>query len=185
MAALATAPRINYLTITDGVILLRPMSRDDVGVHVAGSDAKQARWLSGAASTPAATREWIQHSAECWADGGPTFNFGVVEVASGRLVGVVEANTEAERMDGVHDGEANIWYVIYPHARRRGYATRAVNLILPFLDERGFVPVIRAAPGNKRSKKVAKRAGFKRTGQVIALEPNGFTRLKIYHRGLG
>ena len=99
----------------------------DVDAHVAGHDAKRARYLGAFPSTPEKVLEWIEANQMSWANGGPIYNFGVVEVATDELVGMVEANTSAEQMEGVAEGEANISYNIYPRARRQGYATRAVG----------------------------------------------------------
>jgi RimJ/RimL family protein N-acetyltransferase len=176
----------NHPILTDGVILIRPMTPHDVDAHVAGHDKEQARWLSGFPSTPETVLKWIQQNQKSWKNGGPICNFGIVEIASGQLIGMVEANAEAHRMVGVDDGEANIAYAIYPFARRQGYATRAVNLMLTFLDGKPFTAaVIRAAPKNKRSRRVASRCGFVRTGKVLSLEPAGFQKLKVYHHTLG
>ena len=170
-------------TYTDGVVEIRPMTPDDVDAHVAGDDEEQIRWLSGGPSTRESSLAWIQRNMDYWSMGGPIFNFGVVEVATNKLIGMVEANTDAEKMEGVEDGEANISYVLYPPARGRGYATRAVNLVLTFLAEKPFfAAIIRADENNLRSTSVAKRCGFVPTGQVLSPEITGLTKMTVFRR---
>jgi RimJ/RimL family protein N-acetyltransferase len=180
LIAEALGPRL-----MDGVILIRPMTLDDVDAHVEGHDPEQARWLSGFPSTPEAVAEWVQNNAEHWENDGPIFNFGIVEVATSRLVGMIDANTDAENMGGVEDGQVNISYVIYPSARGHRYAARAVNLVLAFLDEKQFSSaVIRASEKNGRSVRVAARCGFVCTGEVLSYEPAGLTMLSVFQRAL-
>jgi RimJ/RimL family protein N-acetyltransferase len=161
------------------------MTPADADAHVAGHDAKRARYLGSFPSTREKVLEWIQANQESWANGGPIYNFGVVEEATGELVGMVEANTSAEGMEGVADGEANISYNIYPHARRQHYAARAVSLVVSFLEESPLsAAVIRAEPENDASLGVAKDCGFLRTGQVVSQEVHGWTMLNVYHHTL-
>jgi RimJ/RimL family protein N-acetyltransferase len=188
MAAPAVAPRAAEVlgpTRSDGVIMIRPMTPGDVEAHVAGHDAKRARYLGAFPSTPEKVLEWIESNRRSWANGGPIYNFGVVEVATNQLVGMVEANTSAHDMEGVAEGEANISYNIYPHAREQGYAARAVSLVVAFLDGSPLsAAVIRAEPENAPSLGVAKSCGFLRTGQIVSQEVHGWTMLDVYHHTL-
>jgi RimJ/RimL family protein N-acetyltransferase len=173
-------------TYTDGVITLRPMTPDDADAHAAGDDAEQVRWLSGKPSTRETALAWILRNMESWAAGGPVFNFGIEEVATGRLMGMVEANADFAKMDGVEEREVNISYALYPNARGRGYATRAVKLILSFVAEGPYVAaVIRADVNNRPSLSVAERCGFQPAGHVISHEVTGIHRMSVFHHSLG
>src|SRR5579875_2223837 len=148
--------------LTDGVIGLRPLAFEDAERHLAGEDEEQVRWLNeGYWSTPETVRRHIERMQEARRQGIALWNFGAWEVATGDLVGNIEANGLPGRLVGVGPGEANISYVIFPDWRRQGYAFPSVNLICRFLKDKGFGrAIIRVHPDNEASAKVARRAGF-------------------------
>jgi RimJ/RimL family protein N-acetyltransferase len=152
----------NTIELTDQAVLLRPFVLKDVEEHLAGEDEEQIKWLSGGKSTRETIRNWIQRNQEYWEKDGPIFTFAIVEAKTHTLIGMVEANTDDERVEGIQKGEANISYGLYPFARRKGYASRAVNLIMSFLQRKGLhAAIIRVDPGNEASLKVPLRCGFK------------------------
>jgi RimJ/RimL family protein N-acetyltransferase len=156
------------------------MSESDAAAHLAGEDDEMVRWLNGAPGTLASARSWIERNRRAWEQGGPIFGLGIEEVASGRVVGMVEANTDHYRIEGIRPGEANISYALYPEARGKGYATRAVRLILRLLGSRGVTgAVIPVDPRNTRSIEVARRCGFRRSGSVVAADG---TELVVFRR---
>jgi RimJ/RimL family protein N-acetyltransferase len=152
--------------LTDGVVYLRPMTADDVHAHLAGEDEVTARFVSGGRSTTRTVAAWIERNRESWATGGPIRSFGVCEAATDRLVGMVDANLDPA---GVRRGVANITYGIHPDVRRRGHATRAIELMLRYLVDATDtdIAMIQAEPTNEASLRVAMRAGFRRVGAKV------------------
>jgi RimJ/RimL family protein N-acetyltransferase len=96
-----------------------------------------------------------------WRAGGPVFNFASVNAHTGTLMGMVEANTDYLRIDGLHEGDANISYGINPlRARGHGYASRAVALVMDVVHSSEIRrAVIRVNPRNTPSARVARRLG--------------------------
>src|SRR5262249_38372451 len=98
------------------------------------------------------------------------------------LLGMVEANTDA-RIAGLHEGDANISYGLYPGARGHGYDSRAVAIVMNFLQSRGIRrAVIRVDPRNAPSARVARRLGYSWIGEIATSE--GQHSLDLYVRSL-
>lgn len=148
--------------LTDDVIVLRPMCPADAGAHLAGEDQELVRWLNdGHASTRVGVEQWIDRCVDSWSSGSPRSTFGVRDARTGELLGMVEANTAADNLIGIGDGEANLSYGLYPPGRGRGLATRAVELMCAWLGRGGVeTAVIRVDPDNDASIGVPVRAGF-------------------------
>lgn len=180
----ATSPgataRVTTLVLTDGVVRLRGFRDADAGEHVAGEDAETVRWLSGGISTLDGTRRWIAGHAAGWRDEGRARCLAVEEVASARLVGMVEARSDIGPDDGVPVGAVNVSYGLYPFARGRGLATRAVELLLAEIASSG-VPcaVIRVDPDNVRSLAVPLRLVFSEVASVVTRHEG---RLRVFTR---
>ena len=154
------------IELTDKVITIQPFSVENAEDHLKGEDDEQIKWLSGGKSTLESIKSWISKNQKHWEIGGPIFNFAVFDHDS-KLVGMVEANTDFKKVEGIEKGDANISYGLYPKERGKGYASRAVNLIIIFLKERGFKrAVIRINPKNIFSLKVPKKCGFSKIGSV-------------------
>lgn len=167
-----TAPEL-----TDGVIILRLMTLTDAEVHLANEDEVTVRFLSGGRSTIETVSAWIERNRLSWESGGPERCFGIREAATGELVGMVEANLAAP---GYHPGVvANISYGVYPASRRRGYAARAVGLMVRYLAEKttADVAVIQYDPPNHASARVVQKAGFKHLGERTGADG---TRMIVY-----
>ncbi|MDO8639033.1 MAG: GNAT family N-acetyltransferase [Candidatus Daviesbacteria bacterium] len=95
-----------------------------------------------------------------WEQNGPIFNFAIFDNEN-RLVGMVEANTNYEEVEGIKEGNENISYVIYPFARGKGYAPKATGLMADFLKSKGIKRgVIRVNPENRESLNVPLHVGF-------------------------
>jgi RimJ/RimL family protein N-acetyltransferase len=153
--------------LTDGDIGLRPFALEDVPAHLAGDDDEQARWLGGK-STEESVRSWIRRNQEHWKNDGPIFNFAITD-AEGQIVGMVEANTSWDDLEGLEQGDANVSYAVYPTARRKGYASRAVALLEGFLADKGVRrSVIRVATENTASLAVPTRLGYLDHGLVVS-----------------
>ena len=106
--------------------------------------------------------------------------------ASGRLMPVVAADATHEEILGggaLHHLDAEraiveIGYWVFPHARRRGIATRVARM----LAEHAFTLGVRRVAayvnvGNDASDRVAQRAGFTREGVVRSLPQPGGRRV--------
>ncbi len=151
--------------LTDGVILLRPLTPADAEAHLAGEDDAMARWLSGGRSTLAAVRAAIERWDNDWRTRGPVRAFGVFDVASETLVGFAEARLAAPYLE---PGQVNISYGVFAAWRGRGLAGRALELVAGYVrgatDARELVLLI--APENAASIRVAEKAGFSPRGEV-------------------
>lgn len=147
------------MTLTDGVVRLRPITHADGPAMIAGEDAEITRWLTGAPATPASTTAYLDRVARWWAEDGPHWCFGIRLAADDTLTGTIDAQTG---LDYLGPDQANLSYCLYPAGRGRGLATRAVALALDHLRARPTVRevVIRTDPANLPSAAVARRAGF-------------------------
>jgi RimJ/RimL family protein N-acetyltransferase len=84
---------------------------------------------------------------------------------------MVEANIDYEKIEGLQKGDANISYGLYPEARGKGYATRAVNMITEFLRQKGVERVVlRINPDNPNSLKIPVNCGFQSAGEIMTKE---------------
>lgn len=159
------------IELSDETITLRPFRLENAEEHLAGEDAAQIRWLSGGKGTLEGVRRWIRTNQKYWESNGSIFCFAIFDPEND-LVGMVEANADFREVDGLEEGDANISYGLYPQARGKGYATRAVFLMLPFLMEKGVKrAVIRVSPDNEDSLKVPLRCGFE-AGHAITIRDN-------------
>ena len=154
------------IELTDGVLTLRPLALEDAAAHLAGEDGATARFLSGGESTLQTVGDWIARNRESWRTNGPIRSFGVREASADRLVGMVEANLD---LDGVRPGVANITYGIHPGSRGRGFAARAVVLLLEYLRTHTdtAVGMIQVEAENLPSIRIAERAGFRYVGRRV------------------
>jgi len=116
----------DFPVLSDGVIVLRCLSREDAAQHLAGEDDDQIRWLSGGPGAMERLPYWIDSIREQWRTGGPRRHFGVRDVHTDALVGNVEANL---RLEGLASGEVNVSYAVFPAWRGHGIAHRAVLLV--------------------------------------------------------
>jgi RimJ/RimL family protein N-acetyltransferase len=84
---------------------------------------------------------------------------------SGELVGWVDYDVER---DWLKPGEVNVGYYLFPAARRKGYASRAVELLLLHLDRETEheVATLLINRENKQSLRLAHRLGFAARGEV-------------------
>ena len=164
--------------LTDGTILLRPLRAEDASAHLEGEDEEMARWLSGGRSTLAGVRAFIESNGETWRTGGPRRAFGVFDCSTGQLIGFIEVNLARV----IAPGQVNVSYGVFPRWRGRGIAERAIELMSQYLrsatDARQMV--LRIAPANTASLRVAEKAGFTFCGWFD--EPEG--RLARYIRGV-
>lgn len=129
---------------SDGVVTLRPPRPGDAQLLVAGRDEEFQRWLGPGSETPNPTAcIWVGEEVVGWID------------------------YDVER-DWLQPGEVNVGYYLFPAARGRGYASRAVELLLSHLSRN--TPYTAATlvihPENVRSLRLARRLGFMEKGEV-------------------
>jgi len=129
---------------TDGVVTLRPPRPGDSQALIEGRDEEFFRWLGPGAETP-------QPVACVW--------------VGGELVGWVDYDVEHHWLE---PGQVNVGYYLFPGARGKGYAFRAVQLLLAHLarDTEHRVATLLIDPGNVASLAVARRVGFAEAGEI-------------------
>jgi RimJ/RimL family protein N-acetyltransferase len=129
---------------SDGVVTLKPPRAGDAQLLVAGRDGEFFKWLGPGAETPSPV-------ACVWVDD--------------ELVGWVDYDLEH---DWLRPGEVNVGYYLFPGARGKGYASRAVELLLRHLSRHTehTVATLVIRSGNDRSLKLAERLGFVQRGEL-------------------
>ncbi len=150
------------MLLTDGVVLLDRFTDTDVDSLWAGEDDDCVR-RSGLPG-PFTRRDianQIRHWQKQWQLGESGRSFAVRETVTRRLVGgcVLEIRPD--------DGEiAELSYWVFPPYRRRGYATRSVELVCRYaFDNLGIVRMdLYIEPKNDASLRVATKAGFLQEG---------------------
>jgi RimJ/RimL family protein N-acetyltransferase len=165
------------VTLSDGVVTLRPWSRDD------------ARFMAEAHADPAIRRYNGEHDRQGHPAPPPTITdaeadieqfalnwrafaatgtpsgvaFAILDTASGKLAGCCGVD------DWSPEDVAQFGYWIAPEARGHGYATRAVVLLTRWLFDVGAARVfLTIVAGNEDSVAVARRAGFVHEGTMRA-----------------
>ncbi len=130
----------------DGVIALRPSTPEDAPLIIAGRDADFRRFIGQGSLVPT-----------------PEF----VIVVDDAVVGWVDHDRDDDRW-WLAPGEVNIGYHVFPGHRRRGYASRAVHLMLEHLrvDTDVEIATLLIHPDNTASLEVAERNGFERGSEV-------------------
>ncbi|MEX5718842.1 GNAT family N-acetyltransferase [Geodermatophilus maliterrae] len=109
-----------------------------------------------------AAREWIRRQHRRWTDGAG-FSFAVADTTTDRAAGQIGL-----WLDRWGVGVGTVGYLVAPHARRRGVATRALRAVtafaatLPGLDRLELF----VEPGDTTSVRTAERAGYRRVDVV-------------------
>jgi RimJ/RimL family protein N-acetyltransferase len=130
----------------DGVVALRAPGSGDSERIVAERDEESFRWFGPGGGNPAPT-------ACIW--------------VGDELVGWVDYDRDDDH-DWLKPGEVNVGYFLFPAARGKGYASRAVALLLEHLgrDTDHTVATLLIHPENSRSLALALRLGFVQQGEV-------------------
>jgi RimJ/RimL family protein N-acetyltransferase len=131
---------------TDGVVTLKAPGPGDAERLVAGRDAEFDRWLGPGDEKPAPTAcVWVGEELVGWVD----YDYG-------------------RHRHWLEPGEVNVGYYLFPDARGRGYASRAVELLVVHLerDTEHTAATLTIDPGNERSAALARRCRFDDAGTV-------------------
>ncbi|WP_427892563.1 GNAT family N-acetyltransferase [Kribbella sp. GL6] len=165
------------MSLSDGVVTLRPWSRDDAGFMVEAFADPAIRRYNGAHDrlgrpapplTIVDAEAIIDGFASRWQAFGAAeppsgVAFAITDAASGVLLGGCGVD------DWSKDDVAQFGYWIGPTARGRGYATRAVVLLARWLFELGAARAfLTVEADNAASAAVARRAGFVHEGTMRA-----------------
>jgi len=164
-------PEVRY---SDGVLSIRRQTCDDLEQHLGAIDDAQIvlLWDPGhrelwEALSPAEQREHqcahLQRVSEGFGPGPKWWFSG--DVVDARYVVYVDCDLACPE---VPPGAANISYACHPAHRRRGYATRAVRLVLQFLTEQTSATEAWFAmlPDNEPSRRVAIAIGASEHGRA-------------------
>jgi RimJ/RimL family protein N-acetyltransferase len=153
-------------TLNDDVIILTGYTDDDIADHLAGEDEETARrfgWWPQK-STEDSVREAFRRWSHSWETSGPTRTFAARDAATGCLLGGCELRLQP-------DGSAHVSYWTSASARRHGYATRALALLLHYGRSIGITHFeAHVAADNLASRRVAEKAGFQTAGTFIDQE---------------
>jgi RimJ/RimL family protein N-acetyltransferase len=129
---------------TDGIVTLKPPRPGDPQLLVAGRDDEFFRWLGPGAQEPRPVAcIWVGEELVGWAD------------------------CDIDH-DWLRPGQVNVGYYLFPAARLKGYASRAVELLLQHLrcDTDHTAATLVIHPDNVRSLALAHRLGFVKAGEV-------------------
>jgi RimJ/RimL family protein N-acetyltransferase len=128
--------------LTDGVVTLRPPRPGDLELLAAGRDEEFFKWL-GAESPSPVVCVWVDDELVGWVD------------------------YDVER-DWLRPGEVNVGYYLFPAARGKGFASRAVELLLVHLARKTehTTATLLIHPDNVNSLRLARRLGFEPKGEV-------------------
>jgi RimJ/RimL family protein N-acetyltransferase len=163
---------------SDGVVELWTPRADDAARLVAGRDALFHRWLGAGSDAPAPTA--------CIRAGEPG------DDGTRPVIGWIDFDASPAWL---REGEANIGYNVFAHARGRGYATRALQLLMHHLSAGGEAVAEAAAagdvrtgvllidPANRDSQAVASRAHFGRDGVVRLRDDDAEGQWRFVRRG--
>jgi len=154
--------------LTDGVVLLRPWTEDDIGPATAAvQDPEIPRHTRVPENqTEAMTREFFEAQTPA-RKSGEAITFAITDAETGAYCGacsLLRLHWEEDR------GE--VGYYLAREARGRGFATRAVKLLAPWgIRTLGLGRIgLHADVDNPASQAVAERAGFTREGVARAFE---------------
>lgn len=143
--------------------MLRPYRAEDArDVMLACGDELTQRWLPlPNPYTDADALAWCTEISPRFRTSGEGIEWAAIRRSDGRLIG----SFGLKRTDW-RGRSSEIGYWVAPWGRGEGLAVEAVRAIARWLlDEQGFDRmVLRAAPGNSASMRVAEKAGFSREG---------------------
>jgi RimJ/RimL family protein N-acetyltransferase len=164
-------------TLRDGDLVLRPKRPSDVdAITAACQDPEIPRWtFVPSPYTRADAEAYLASSAEA-AAAGTAINLLAVDADDDTLLGSFGL-MELDREPGY--GEIGYW--VAAEARGRGIATRGVMLLADWARERLGLTHIEILPhkDNVASRRVAEKAGFRDTGELVG-SPRAGVEDRIY-----
>jgi RimJ/RimL family protein N-acetyltransferase len=131
---------------TDGVVTLRAPQPGDARRLIDARDDEFHRWLGPGSDDPSPVAcVWV----------------------ADELVGWVDYDTDGDH-DWLRDGEVNVGYLLFATARGKGYASRAVELLLRHLalETPHATATLLIHPENTKSLALAHRLGFEPRGEI-------------------
>ena len=152
-------------TLRDGDLVLRPAGPDDAeAITAACQDPEIPRWTLVPSPYTRAHAEQFIASCRDEAAAGTAVRLLAVDARDGRLLGSFGL-MEIDRPSG----GAEIGYWVAAGARGRGVATRATRLLAGWAGrELGLTELeILTHRDNEPSRRVAERAGFEDTGELV------------------
>lgn len=160
MAEQVRAPLPDEASLTDGIVRLRRwLTSDAQAVYAACQDPMIARFLPIPQPYTLDSATGFIIGANADTDVGPSAHLAIVDAADDRLLGSISRH-------GPDGHRAMFGYWLAPAARGRGFATRALRLIVGW--SLATTDVIRLElytdVENDASGRVALRAGFEREG---------------------
>src|SRR5262249_34493959 len=129
---------------TDGVVTLKSPARGDPVLLIEGRDDEFFRWIGPGADVPDPVAcVWVEDELVGWVD----YDLG---------------------HEWLKPGEVNVGYYLFAAARGKGYASRAVALLLRHLEQQtGYsVATLSINPDNTKSLALARRLDFVEAGRV-------------------
>jgi RimJ/RimL family protein N-acetyltransferase len=150
-------------SVTDGVVLLRPMVGTDWPTVLAENrDSESARWSFGDPPlTEPAARALAEAAPLGWLTGGQA-RMVVIDAATSESAGVFTLRNAGP------PGVLGIGYGVLPPWRGRGFTTRALGLIAGWAREQAGLGRLELGckAANLASARAAERAGFTREAQL-------------------
>ncbi|MGZ8739915.1 MAG: GNAT family N-acetyltransferase [Gaiellaceae bacterium] len=153
--------------LSDGVVALRPLSRNDVeGIRLASEDAEISRW-AGAPSLYRRRPNRFLVTAERDRKAGRAVTLAVM-VAHVGFSGSITLTCDWEHR------KAEVSYWMNAKARRRGFGARALRLAAKWaFEELGLERLeVLTNPENQASERLALRVGFAKEGLLRAYRPS-------------
>jgi RimJ/RimL family protein N-acetyltransferase len=146
--------------LTDGVVAVRPRRPTDVdAVAAASHDPAGPRWLDDPPMDAAARATSMTRVEDAWRSGRAA-PLVIADAVTDEPIGIINLQFREQ-------GEASIAYAVFPAARGRGIAPRAVDLLTAWafgdLGLNGLL--IEADEANTASLRVAEKCGFRRVAE--------------------
>lgn len=161
--------------LTDGVIVLTPLSMADADEWLAGEDEEQIRWFEfpGPAQLTD-VRRFISETIESWKTLSGHWYWGIRTVGDSPLIGGVD-------LRDLGNYDVNLSYVIFPSFRNQGFARRASALALQYAREvlSARSVVIKILPGNQYSARLALSLGALHVGDEPSDTEGQFTIYRL------
>ncbi|GAA2877186.1 hypothetical protein GCM10010517_38540 [Streptosporangium fragile] len=156
-------------SLTDGVVRLRPLTETDAAAYLALQTVPDvvAYSVPPEAPTPAEAEERCRMAGTQWL-AGERAEVAILDAVTGTFAGHIQLTAVIPPL-----GEAMTGYSVLPEFRGRGFAARAVNLLVGWaFAHTSLVRIVAGtSPANTASHRVLERAGFSREALIRGLLP--------------